>query len=82
MSPQAHNPPQMEDCIYKERLGDYDPYTSYEKIFIAENVGKDSLLDRMTHFDFKTRPTKDIFSSPFRIFSYKLMTIPHFICLH
>ena len=46
--------PQMEDCIYKERLGDYDPYTSYEKIFIAENVGKDSLLDRMTHFDFKT----------------------------
>lgn len=46
--------PQMESCIYKDCLGDYDPYASYEKIFIAENVGKDSLLDRMTHFDFKT----------------------------
>lgn len=46
--------PQMEDCIYREQLGDYNPYTSYEKIFIAENVDKDSLLDRMTHFDFKT----------------------------
>lgn len=46
--------PQMEDCIYREHLGTYDPYTSYEKIFVAENVGKDSYLDRMTHFDFKT----------------------------
>lgn len=46
--------PQMEDCIYREQLGDYNPYTSYEKIFIAENVEKNSLLDRMTHFDFKT----------------------------
>ena len=46
--------PQMEDCIYREQLGSYNPYTSYEKIFIAENVDKDSLLDRMTHFDFKT----------------------------
>lgn len=46
--------PQMKDCIYWEQLGSYNPYTSYENIFIAENVDKDSLLDRMTHFDFKT----------------------------
>lgn len=46
--------PQMKGCVYWDRLGDYNPYTSYEKIFIAENVGKDSYLDRMTHFDFKT----------------------------
>ena len=46
--------PQMEDCIYKDRLDPYDPYESYEKIFIAENVDKNSYLDRMTHFDFKT----------------------------
>ncbi|MCI9138208.1 MAG: asparagine synthase (glutamine-hydrolyzing) [Lachnospiraceae bacterium] len=46
--------PEMEDCIYKEELGDYDPYTSYKRLFIAENVDKDAYLDRMTHFDFKT----------------------------
>ena len=46
--------PQIEDCIYRDRLDSYDPYSSYEKIFIAENVDKNSYLDRMTHFDFKT----------------------------
>ncbi len=44
----------MEDCIKKEALGTYRPYDSYERLFVAENVGKDSYLDRMTHFDFKT----------------------------
>ncbi len=46
--------PQMEECVYLDRLPDYDPYTSYEKLFVAENVDKKSFLDRMTHFDFKT----------------------------
>lgn len=46
--------PQMEDCIYREKMDDYDPYSSYERLFIAENVDKNSYLDRMTHFDFKT----------------------------
>lgn len=46
--------PKMEDCINREKLGTYDPYDSYEKLFIAENVDKNSYLDRMTHFDFKT----------------------------
>lgn len=46
--------PQMADCIYSDILPEYDPYTSYEKLFVAENVDKKSYLDRMTHFDFKT----------------------------
>ncbi len=46
--------PQMEECINKEYLDEYDPYSSYERIFVAENVDKNSYLDRMTHFDFKT----------------------------
>lgn len=46
--------PKMEECIYRDRLEGYNPYDSYERIFIAENVEKDSYLDRMTHFDFKT----------------------------
>ena len=46
--------PQMADCIYMDRLPKYDPYDSYEKLFVAENVDKKSYLDRMTHFDFKT----------------------------
>ena len=46
--------PQMEDCIYRENLPEHNPYHSYERLFIAENVDKKSYLDRMTHFDFKT----------------------------
>lgn len=46
--------PQMGDCIRRENLSSHDPYQSYEKLFIAENVDKNSYLDRMTHFDFKT----------------------------
>ena len=44
----------MEDCIYRENLPEHNPYHSYERLFIAENVDKKSYLDRMTHFDFKT----------------------------
>ena len=46
--------PSMNDCVRRENMSDYDPYTSYERLFIAENVDKNSFLDRMTHFDFKT----------------------------
>ena len=47
--------PAMEDCIRRERLNTpYDPFESYDRIFVAENVDKRSYLDRMTHFDFKT----------------------------
>jgi len=47
--------PAMEDCIRREKLATpYDPFDTYDRIFIAENVDKRSYLDRMTHFDFKT----------------------------
>lgn len=46
--------PQMHDCLKHDVLSGYNPYTSYEKLFIAANVNKKSYLDRMTHFDFKT----------------------------
>lgn len=44
----------MEDCVHRDALPAYDPYDSYERLFVAENVDKQSYLDRMTHFDFKT----------------------------
>jgi len=37
-----------------ELLGDYSPFESFQKVFRAENVGKQSYFDLMTHFDFKT----------------------------
>ncbi|RKJ33353.1 asparagine synthase, partial [bacterium 1XD42-8] len=37
-----------------ERLTDYSPYETYEKLFMANNVNEKSYFDRMTHFDFKT----------------------------
>ena len=46
--------PGMEDCVHRDSLPAYDPYDSYERLFVAENVDKQSYLDRMTHFDFKT----------------------------
>jgi asparagine synthase (glutamine-hydrolysing) len=33
---------------------DYSPYESFRTIFQADNVGKESYFDSMTHFDFKT----------------------------
>jgi asparagine synthase (glutamine-hydrolysing) len=35
-------------------LGDYDIFDSFRSIFRADNVGKESYFDSMTHFDFKT----------------------------
>jgi asparagine synthase (glutamine-hydrolysing) len=35
-------------------LRDYDVYDTFRRIFRADNVGKESYLDSMTHFDFKT----------------------------
>jgi asparagine synthase (glutamine-hydrolysing) len=36
-------------------LGDgYSPYETFRTIFQADNVGKESYFDSMTHFDFKT----------------------------
>lgn len=46
--------PAMEDCIRRDGWPEYDPYRTYERLFVAENVDKRSYLDRMTHFDFKT----------------------------
>lgn len=37
-----------------KNLGDYSPYETFLKIFRADNVGKESYFDKMTHFDFKT----------------------------
>ncbi|MBN1619660.1 asparagine synthase (glutamine-hydrolyzing) [candidate division WOR-3 bacterium] len=42
-----------EEIIWEE-LGSYSPYETFLNIFRAENVGKESYFDRMTHFDFKT----------------------------
>ena len=46
--------PEIGDCVRWEKLGAYDPYGSYEKLFLADNVNDRSYFDRMTHFDFKT----------------------------
>ena len=46
-------PPGMEDCVHRDSLPAYDPYDSYERLFVAENVDKQSYLDRMTHFDLR-----------------------------
>lgn len=35
-------------------LGDYSPFETFQSIFRAKNVGKESYFDSMTHFDFKT----------------------------
>jgi asparagine synthase (glutamine-hydrolysing) len=35
-------------------LGDYDIFDTFQEVFKADNVGKESYFDRMTHFDFKT----------------------------
>lgn len=46
--------PQLGDAIHWERLGDYNPYHTFQTIFDGDNVGKQSYFDQMTHFDFKT----------------------------
>jgi asparagine synthase (glutamine-hydrolysing) len=46
--------PDLRDTIDWGVLGDYSPFESFETIFRAGNVRKESYFDLMTHFDFKT----------------------------
>ncbi|MEN1760786.1 asparagine synthase (glutamine-hydrolyzing) [Anoxynatronum sibiricum] len=46
--------PDLREEIRWEELGEYSPYETFRSIFKGKNVGKESYLDQMTHFDFKT----------------------------
>ncbi len=46
--------PSLGAEIRWDALGDYDIYETFRSIFKADNVGKESYFDSMTHFDFKT----------------------------
>lgn len=46
--------PSLRSAIRWNELPDYDPYESFLRVFNANNVGKESYFDKMTHFDFKT----------------------------
>ncbi|HOO44706.1 MAG TPA: asparagine synthase (glutamine-hydrolyzing) [Deltaproteobacteria bacterium] len=46
--------PSLEKEVNWEILGDYSPYETFNAIFHGKNVEKESYLDMMTHFDFKT----------------------------
>jgi len=46
--------PALRGVVDWSILGDYDPFETFRSIFRAENVGKESYFDAMTHFDFKT----------------------------
>ena len=46
--------PELGEEIIWESLGDYCPFESFQSIFRADNVEKQSYFDSMTHFDFKT----------------------------
>jgi asparagine synthase (glutamine-hydrolysing) len=46
--------PSLGPEIRWEALGDPDVFETFRSIFRAENVGKESYFDSMTHFDFKT----------------------------
>jgi asparagine synthase (glutamine-hydrolysing) len=46
--------PGLRDAIDWDVLGDYSPFETFETIFRADNVRKESYFDLMTHFDFKT----------------------------
>jgi asparagine synthase (glutamine-hydrolysing) len=46
--------PQLGDEIKWDELGEYSPYEAFRTQFNGSNVGKESYLDLMTHFDFKT----------------------------
>jgi asparagine synthase (glutamine-hydrolysing) len=46
--------PSLWNVIDWSILGDYSPFETFRSIFRAENVGKESYFDLMTHFDFKT----------------------------
>jgi asparagine synthase (glutamine-hydrolysing) len=46
--------PDLQGAIQWDVLGDYSPFETFETIFRADNVRKESYFDLMTHFDFKT----------------------------
>jgi asparagine synthase (glutamine-hydrolysing) len=46
--------PDLVDAVDISALGEYSPFETFSKIFSADNVGKESYFDSMTHFDFKT----------------------------
>ncbi len=46
--------PDLGDVIRWDELGEYSPYDTFRSIFKGKNVGKESYLDQMMHFDFKT----------------------------
>jgi asparagine synthase (glutamine-hydrolysing) len=46
--------PALANAIDTESLGSYEPFETFRAIFGADNVGKQSYFDSMTHFDFKT----------------------------
>ena len=46
--------PDHGDEIDWGALGDYSPFDTFREIFHGHNVSKQSYLDKMTHFDFKT----------------------------
>jgi len=46
--------PSLGDEIHWEALNGYQPFETFQKIFLAENVGQECYFDSMTHFDFKT----------------------------
>jgi asparagine synthase (glutamine-hydrolysing) len=46
--------PSLGDEIRWDALGDHDIFETFRSIFKADNVGKESYFDSMTHFDFKT----------------------------
>ena len=46
--------PDLRGAIDWGMLGDYSPFETFQEIFRAGNVRKESYFDLMTHFDFKT----------------------------
>jgi asparagine synthase (glutamine-hydrolysing) len=46
--------PTLGDEVHWDLLDGYDVYETFRRIFKADNVKKESYLDSMTHFDFKT----------------------------
>jgi asparagine synthase (glutamine-hydrolysing) len=46
--------PSLGNEIRWDAVGDHDIFETFRSIFRADNVGKESYFDSMTHFDFKT----------------------------
>jgi asparagine synthase (glutamine-hydrolysing) len=47
-------PTLSDEVNWQELNGSYSPYETFRRIFVADNVRKESYFDSMTHFDFKT----------------------------